>query len=113
MKPSATSKKQPLLEGSSPTHDSALPPAVPKILEDVHRLVLAPTSVCPNWEAELCRFAPTLAVHRLRNADERTRLVQNMAADMVLIVGYGLLPKEAATLAAQSWSLLVFDEPRR
>ncbi|MBR5998419.1 MAG: hypothetical protein IK027_04865, partial [Deltaproteobacteria bacterium] len=31
-------------------------------------LVLAPTSVCPNWEAELARFAPGLAVHRLRDA---------------------------------------------
>ena len=33
-------------------------------------LVVAPTSVCHNWENELARFAPTLNVHRLGSASE-------------------------------------------
>ena len=36
-------------------------------------IVLAPTSVCHNWENELARFAPTLGVHRFGPATGRRR----------------------------------------
>src|SRR5205085_8873076 len=38
-------------------------------------LVVAPTSVCPNWEAEIARFAPTLSTHRLAPARHLRTLV--------------------------------------
>ena len=75
-------------------------------------LVIAPTSVCPNWEAELTRFAPDLAVYRLRDAasGKRENIVAQMGPGMVLIAGYGLLHIERKALSAQHWSMVIFDE---
>jgi superfamily II DNA or RNA helicase len=73
-------------------------------------LVVAPTSVCHNWEAELARFAPTLAVHRLAAAEDRAVLIAGLGAGDVLVASYGLLHQEAERLAGPSWRMVVFDE---
>lgn len=73
-------------------------------------LVVAPTSVCSNWESELARFAPSLNVHRLGAASTRKGLIENLKAQDVLIVGYGLLHNEIKHLAACSWRMAIFDE---
>ncbi len=75
-------------------------------------LVIAPTSVCPNWEAELARFAPSLAVRRLRDvaSGDRADVVREMRPGMVLIAGYGLLSVAGETLAVQHWRMVIFDE---
>lgn len=72
-------------------------------------LVVAPTSVCPNWEAEIGRFAPTLRAHRLAAAD-RAALVPNLGPRDVLICSYGLLHQEAELLGSRSWQMVVLDE---
>ena len=72
-------------------------------------LVVCPTSVCANWEDEIGRFAPSLAVKRM-GASEREKTVSDMAAGEVLIVGYGLLPNIAELLVKKTWSMLVLDE---
>jgi SNF2 family DNA or RNA helicase len=46
-------------------------------------LVVAPTSVCPNWHAEIARFAPTLRTHAL--AGDRAALVNGLGSRDVLI----------------------------
>ena len=73
-------------------------------------LVVAPTSVCPNWAAEVARFAPTLAVHRLGPAPDRTALVAGLGARDVLLCSYGLLHQEAELLAGRKWQMVVLDE---
>ncbi|MFI3271685.1 MAG: DEAD/DEAH box helicase [Pseudomonadota bacterium] len=73
-------------------------------------LVVAPTSVCSNWESELARFAPSLNVHRLGAASTRKKLIERLQAHDVLIVGYGLLHNEIKHLSLQSWSMTIFDE---
>lgn len=74
-------------------------------------LVVAPTSVCHNWEAELARFAPTLRTCRFATGnDDRAALVAGLGAMDVLITSYGLLHQEADRLAAVSWQMVVFDE---
>ncbi|MBQ7585133.1 MAG: DEAD/DEAH box helicase [Desulfovibrionaceae bacterium] len=73
-------------------------------------LIVAPTSVCPNWEEELHRFAPSLQVVRLKEAEDRKKMVQKMEKGMVLITGYGLLPRERDILAKHKWQMVVFDE---
>jgi hypothetical protein len=73
-------------------------------------LVVAPTSVCHNWEAELARFAPTLAVHRLSAAGDRTALLADLGAGDVLVASYGLLHQEAERLAGLAWRMVVLDE---
>ncbi|MGC9271760.1 SNF2-related protein, partial [Acidiphilium sp.] len=73
-------------------------------------LVVAPTSVCPNWGAELRRFAPTLAVHRLSASNDRAALIEGLGSNDVLICSYGLLHQESASLAGVTWSMVVLDE---
>jgi SNF2 family DNA or RNA helicase len=73
-------------------------------------LVVAPTSVCPNWAAEALRFAPTLSVHRLGAADDRAALVASLGARDVLLCGYGLLHQEAKLLTGRRWQMVVLDE---
>jgi SNF2 family DNA or RNA helicase len=73
-------------------------------------LVVAPTSVCHNWEVELTRFAPTLNVHRLSAASDRSALVAGLSPGDVLVASYGLLHQESEQLAGRSWQMVVFDE---
>ena len=73
-------------------------------------LIIAPTSVCPNWVDELHRFAPSLQVVRLRDAEDRKQMVESMEKGMVMVTGYGLLPRESEILSTQQWQMVVFDE---
>ncbi len=72
-------------------------------------LVVAPTSVCGNWEAEIARFAPSLKTLRLGQAG-REKAIAGMRKGQVLVVGYGLLPFVDEELAKVEWSMLVLDE---
>ena len=73
-------------------------------------LVVAPTSVCPNWVAEVARFAPTLMTRCLSAADDRAALVAGLGSRDVLVCSYGLLHQEAGLLAGRSWQMVVLDE---
>ncbi|MBF0335503.1 MAG: DEAD/DEAH box helicase, partial [Alphaproteobacteria bacterium] len=73
-------------------------------------LVVAPTSVCGNWEAELRRFAPGLTVRRLAEAGERAEILSALGPGCVLITSYGLLAREEAKLTAITWAMAVLDE---
>jgi superfamily II DNA or RNA helicase len=72
-------------------------------------LVVAPTSVCPNWIDELARFAPTLNV-RLFGGTERENLVSSVAAFDVVVCSYALLLQGLNVIAACRWHTLVLDE---
>lgn len=63
-------------------------------------LVVAPLSVCRNWEQELARFTPGLRVRRDGEA---------FRAGEVLVISYGRLRAETA-LSRQEWNIVVFDE---
>lgn len=73
-------------------------------------MVVAPTSVCPNWEREINRFAPTLSVKRLKESDNRKETVESMKAGEVLIVSYGLFAIESEILSSVQWQMVVYDE---
>ena len=73
-------------------------------------LVIAPTSVCHNWDMELARFAPSLNVHRLSAAHDRAALIEGMGPGDVLIASYGLLHQEDEALTSRAWHMLVLDE---
>jgi superfamily II DNA or RNA helicase len=72
-------------------------------------LVVAPTSVCANWEAEAATFAPALRVRRFGEGDREEALAAAGAGDL-LICTYGLLPIEAERLARVAWGTVVLDE---
>ena len=72
-------------------------------------LVIAPTSVCFNWEAELHRFAPTLNP-RMFGAGDRDAFVAELGPRDVVITSYGLLHTEAERLQAVHWHTAILDE---
>lgn len=72
-------------------------------------LVVAPTSVCPNWEIEAARFAPTLKVKDIRRADREAVLTRLGPMDIV-VTSYGILQSERGLLRSIDWNVIVLDE---
>ena len=72
-------------------------------------LVVAPTSVCMNWQQEASRFAPTLRIHLLESRN-RKKLVQSLKKFDVLVTSYTLLQQEAKLFAGIDWQIIVLDE---
>ncbi|OWW21221.1 hypothetical protein AYR66_18825 [Noviherbaspirillum denitrificans] len=72
-------------------------------------LVVAPTSVCPNWMSEVARFAPTLKPMLFGAGDRREALAALQSFDVV-ITSYGLLQQEAELFAGVRWHTIVLDE---
>ncbi|MDP2562922.1 DEAD/DEAH box helicase [Psychrobium sp. 1_MG-2023] len=77
-------------------------------------LVLAPTSVCFNWQQEVARFAPTLRAKILgvdtNTMEQRQELVDNAGAFDLIICSYGLLQRESERLSQVKWNTIVADE---
>lgn len=74
-------------------------------------LVIAPTSVCMNWESEAARFTPTLNVKQF-SAGDRQKLLDSLQPFDLLICSYGLLQQEqlAELLAKVQFQTIVLDE---
>jgi superfamily II DNA or RNA helicase len=72
-------------------------------------LVVAPTSLMPNWQEEAARFAPGLRVLVLTGNDRLQRFDQIGEADLVL-TSYALLPRDEEALLRHSFHLLILDE---
>ena len=74
-------------------------------------LVVAPTSVLPNWVAEARRFAPTLALKTYTgNATTRAALLDGAGPFDLVLTTYGLLQNDVNQLAALAWHTVVLDE---
>ena len=72
-------------------------------------LVIAPTSVGPNWLAEAARFAPSLRTRIYRGLGRAAVLAEAGPGD-VLVTSYGLATRDAEQLTAVRFSTLVLDE---
>ncbi|HET6631452.1 MAG TPA: DEAD/DEAH box helicase [Rhodanobacteraceae bacterium] len=72
-------------------------------------LVVAPTSLIPNWQAEAERYAPGLRQCVVHGAQRGPALGQVGDADLV-ITSYALLPRDIKQLKRHRFSLLVLDE---
>ncbi|MBF5041143.1 DEAD/DEAH box helicase [Aggregicoccus sp. 17bor-14] len=68
-------------------------------------LVVCPTSVLPNWAAELARFRPSLKVSVYHGPEREL----DPAADVTLTT-YAILRLDQAALGARTWETLVLDE---
>jgi superfamily II DNA or RNA helicase len=76
---------------------------------DAPALVVAPTSLVGNWQAEAARFAPALKVLVIHGADRADRYDAIAAHDLV-ITTYPLLPRDRDKLVEARFALLVLDE---
>ena len=72
-------------------------------------LIVCPTSVLPNWLAEVAAFTPGLAVLALHGAARKDSFAAIAEADLVLTT-YPLLARDEAALAAQQWHMVIIDE---
>ncbi|WP_259274914.1 SNF2-related protein, partial [Raoultella terrigena] len=71
-------------------------------------LVVVPTSLLFNWQAEAARMAPGLRVLALQGPDRAGDFMRAADHDLVLTT-YPLLWRDADALAAQPWHLLILD----
>ncbi|MEM9235607.1 MAG: SNF2-related protein, partial [Verrucomicrobiota bacterium] len=71
-------------------------------------LVVAPTSVVPNWHAEIKRFAPSLSVLILEGPKRKKYFRSIPHADVVL-TSYALLQRDMPQLRQFSYHLAILD----
>ena len=76
---------------------------------DKPALIVAPTSVLPNWQAEAERFAPELSVLALRGSERKQAFSYIEKADVVLTT-YPLLMRDCDVLLDREFHAAVFDE---
>ena len=76
---------------------------------DAPALVVLPTSLLANWQAEAARHAPGLRVLVLQG-DKRAAAFEHIAAHDLVFTTYALVWRDIQRLAAQPWHLLVLDE---
>jgi len=76
---------------------------------DLPSLVVLPTSLVANWQAECRRVAPTLRTLTLQGARRRA-LFDAIPRHDVVFTTYPLLWRDAEALCAQPWHLLILDE---
>jgi SNF2 family DNA or RNA helicase len=72
-------------------------------------LVIAPTSVCLNWQAEVDQFTPTLRPVIFGQQD-RQSLMANLCPFDLVIASYGLLQQEEELFAGITWQTIILDE---
>lgn len=76
-------------------------------------LVIAPTSVCFNWQQEALKFAPTLSIHIFSdysNSEQRKQFLGSVTHFDCVIISYGLLQRESELLSQIQWHTIVADE---
>ncbi|HET7815094.1 MAG TPA: DEAD/DEAH box helicase [Candidatus Baltobacteraceae bacterium] len=74
----------------------------------VPSLLVVPTSLVPNWLAEIQRFAPSLRVLTLHGAG-RARLLADVENADVVITTYALLSRDAF-FQEREWHVAILDE---
>ena len=81
--------------------------------DDGPALVVAPTSVCFNWENEAKKFAPALKIKRLHSGlskEERHNLIAFANKWDVLLMSYTLLQREIDLLTKKKYATVILDE---
>ncbi len=74
-------------------------------------LVVAPTSVAPNWAAEAARFAPELNVEVVLDTLARSgRAIEEIARADVVITTYTLFRLDSDAYGSIPWPALILDE---
>jgi len=72
-------------------------------------LVIAPTSLLPNWLQEIQKFAPSLQVMKLAGS-KRSSLYSQLPNMDVIITSYGLALRDIIKLSHTRFHLLILDE---
>jgi superfamily II DNA or RNA helicase len=76
-------------------------------------LVIAPTSVCFNWQQEALKFTPTLNIKLFADSvstKDREALLRNLKPFDCVVISYGLLQRESNILSQVTWHSIIADE---
>ncbi|MGN0100172.1 MAG: SNF2-related protein [Dietzia sp.] len=78
-------------------------------------LVVAPSSVVPNWESEARRFVPSLRVVRRSTTQARatTTVVEDAAAHDIVVTSAAVLRLDADAYAGVEWAGVILDEAQQ
>ncbi|NCO54833.1 MAG: helicase SNF2 [Bacteroidetes bacterium CG02_land_8_20_14_3_00_31_25] len=77
------------------------------LLENEKALVVVPTGLLSNWEAEIQKFAPLLKTKIFHGTN---RKIENNDEYDVLITSYGVMRSDAKNLRKKNWHTLIIDE---
>ena len=72
-------------------------------------LVIAPTSVVPNWATEAAKFVPALKVITLHGPG-RAKLYAEITDHDIVLTSYPLLSRDSLKLLNYDWHVIVLDE---
>ena len=75
-------------------------------LQEQKALIIAPTGLLTNWEAEIGRFAPSLSVFTYHGTG---RDLKQFDAD-ILLTTYGILRSDTAKIKKRPWAVMFIDE---
>ena len=76
---------------------------------DLPSLVVAPTSLMPNWKLETERFTPQLKILVLHGSD-RKRHYDAISDHDLVITSYPLLPRDSKILLKHEFHMVILDE---
>lgn len=78
-------------------------------------LVVAPSSVVPNWEAEARRFVPSLRVTRRPSTEAKseTTVAADAAGNDIVVTSATVLRLDAESFAAVPWAGVILDEAQQ
>lgn len=76
---------------------------------DAPVLIVCPTSVLPNWQAEIARFTPDLNAAFWHGSNRQGQQDMLASADVIL-TSYPVLLRDHALFAKQDLALILFDE---
>jgi superfamily II DNA or RNA helicase len=72
-------------------------------------LVVAPTSLIPNWHAEAARFTPDFSV-LVQHGTGRNNSAEALGRHDLVLTSYPLLARDIEILRAQNWHMVIADE---
>ncbi|GAB3033009.1 hypothetical protein GCM10027285_14770 [Oleiagrimonas citrea] len=75
-------------------------------------LIVLPTSLIPNWQAEAARFVPKLTVLTL-HGPQRSDHFARIGEHDIILTSYALLPRDLDTLKQQRFEVVVLDEAQQ
>ena len=75
-------------------------------LDKKHVLIVVPTTLISNWQAELQRFAPKLSCQTYHGS---SRNLENLESD-ILLTTYGVARSDTSQLKKIAWHTVVIDE---
>ncbi|MEE9373781.1 MAG: DEAD/DEAH box helicase [Saprospiraceae bacterium] len=78
-----------------------------QVLQKQKAIVIVPTSLIPNWEAEMVKFAPDIETFAYYGP---LRSLKEIASKEVILTTYGIVRSDIEILKKYKWAISIIDE---